>query len=360
MTRLREGTRFYAAWVVALLLAATIEAVLSAHAGSVAYWRVTFGPDAATSQVLIALEDASRWAPHLSTGSGDVPVARLGTLGPAVVRHFAVTRDGEAVPSQLLDARVLASGLLEMRLTHRVARSDRHIALRSTFHQLTDDTHRVIARVDGFGEERALVFHAAAAAQELKDSRPALQHRKASAVSTVEMLRLGVDHILRGFDHLVFLACLLVSGGTWRSRVAIVSAFTVAHSLTLVMAATRIVTVPAGFVEPAIALSIAYVAVENLFGDVGRSRWPTAFGFGLVHGLGFAGQLDVIGLPLGEWLTAVLAFNVGVEIGQLAVVAIVLPIVFAMARSVWHRRLVQCTSVLVLGLAVVWFVDRLP
>jgi hypothetical protein len=173
------------------------------------------------------------------------------------------------------------------------------------------------------------------------------------------MLLLGIEHILTGYDHLVFLACLLVPGGTLRSRVAIVTAFTVAHSLTLVLAAMEVVTPPARFVEPAIAMSIAYVAIENLVSERRRPRWPTAFGFGLVHGFGFAGMLDFLDLPLRQWFAAVLAFNLGVEIGQLAVVAIALPVIVVLAKSSWHRRVVQYTSVLVLGLALVWFVERL-
>ena len=173
------------------------------------------------------------------------------------------------------------------------------------------------------------------------------------------MLLLGIEHILTGYDHLVFLACLLVPGGTWRSRVAIVSAFTAAHSLTLVLAATQVLTPPARFVELAIALSIAYVAVENVVADSQRPRWPTAFGFGLIHGLGFAGTLGTLDLPVRQWLSAVLAFNLGVEIGQLAVVVLVLPVIIVIARSPWHRRVVHGTSAIVLGLAVVWFVERL-
>lgn len=345
-----------------MLVAIATDTILLAHAGSVAYWRLTFERDEAISQVLIALDDADRWIPASRMQPGKVSVSRLDTFGDAILQHFQVLRRGEAVPSRIVDASVLPSGLLELRVAHRIGNDVDSLSLRSTFHELTDDTHRVIARVDGRGVTGTWVLHASAAEQML--AWPAQDgagpEQQASAASTMAMLRLGVEHILRGIDHLVFLACLLVAGGTWRSRIAVVSAFTVAHSLTLVLAAMRIVNLPPAFVEPAIAVSIAYVAAENLLGETDRSRWPTAFGFGLIHGFGFAGQLDLLNLPLAQWVTAVLAFNVGVEVGQLAVVAIVLPIVFAMARSAWHRRLVQCTSVLVLGLAVVWFVDRLP
>ncbi len=92
----------------------------------------------------------------------------------------------------------------------------------------------------------------------------------------------------------------------------------------------------------------------------GGTRWPTAFAFGLVHGLGFAGALEILDLPVGQWLAAVLAFNLGVEIGQLAVVAVALPVIVLLARSSWHRSVVQYTSLAVVCLAVAWFVERLP
>ncbi|WP_110174252.1 HupE/UreJ family protein [Luteitalea pratensis] len=180
-----------------------------------------------------------------------------------------------------------------------------------------------------------------------------------SGGSTRAMLLLGIEHILAGYDHLVFLGCLLLAGGTWRSRLGIASAFTVAHSITLILAAVRIVNPPAGFVEPAIAVTIAYVALENLIGDPHRSRWPTAFGFGLIHGFGFAGMLDVLDLPARQWFAAVLAFNVGVEIGQVAVVAVAMPLVIAITRSSWHPRVVRYASSAVLGLSGLWFVERM-
>ena len=173
------------------------------------------------------------------------------------------------------------------------------------------------------------------------------------------MLLLGIEHILTGYDHLVFLGCLLLAGGAWRPQLGIVSAFTVAHSITLVLAAMRVVNPPPGFVEPAIAVTIAYVALENLIGDPRRSRWPTAFGFGLIHGFGFAAMLDVLDLPARQWLAAVLAFNVGVEIGQIAVMAVAMPIVIAIARSSWHMRVVRYASSAVLALSLLWFVERL-
>lgn len=348
------------AWALAVLLLLTSAASAFAHAGSMAFWRITFQGAGARSQILVSLDDVSRIAPGLVSRAGPVPIERLGPFGATLLAHFGIEQAGTRVPARIVEAQVLSSGLLDVQVAHEVADDASGLALRATFHELTDDTHRVITRVDRRGRVASLVFHSAAATQALPEIRRASwRDAIAPAGSLRAMLLLGIEHILTGYDHLVFLACLLVPGGTWRSRVAIVSAFTAAHSLTLVLAATHVITPPARFVELAIALSIAYVAIENVVADAHRARWPTAFGFGLIHGLGFAGTLGALDLPVRQWLSAVLAFNLGVEIGQLAVVALVLPLIIVIAHSPWHRRVVQSTSAMVFGLAVVWFVERL-
>ncbi len=356
------SSRIRRAWGIAALLLLMSAAPASAHAGSVAFWRVVFHATDARSEILVSLDDVGRVAPSLTRETGRVPLERLGAFGDALLAHFVVLQGGEGAPARIIGARVLPSGLLEVQVLHQVAANTQPVVLNATFHELTDDTHRVIARVERHGTVTPLVFTAATPQHALREvQRASWRDAVAPAGSVRAMLLLGIAHILTGYDHLVFLACLLVPGGTWRSRVAIVSAFTAAHSLTLALAAMQVVTPPAHFVELAIALSIAYVAIENLIPSLrGATRWPTAFAFGLVHGLGFAGALDVLDFPVGQWLTAVLAFNIGVEIGQLAVVAVALPVIVLLARSSWHRSVVQYTSLAVVCLAVVWFVERLP
>jgi hypothetical protein len=350
------------ACVIAALawLAATHAA---AHAGSVAFWRITLGGERPRSEILLSTGDVRRIAPGDGpiAASGPVDVSRLTDLAAAVLAHFTIEQDGAAVAAHVLGARVLSSGMLQIDVEHASIDPFRVLGVHATFHAVTDDTHRVIARVERAGVVTPLVFDIASPRHELPTlPRNAWRARLAPPDSTRSMVLLGIEHILTGYDHLVFLGCLLLAGGTWRSRLGIVSAFTLAHSVTLVLAAMRLVNPPAGFVEPAIAVTIAYVALENLIGGADRSRWPTAFGFGLIHGFGFAGMLDVLDLPARQWLAAVLAFNVGVEIGQVAVVAIAMPIVIAIARSPWHPRVVRYASSAVLGLSVVWFVERLP
>lgn len=155
-------------------------------------------------------------------------------------------------------------------------------------------------------------------------------------------LKLGVEHILTGVDHLLFvLALLIIARSLWR-LVATVTAFTLAHSVTLALATLGFVRVPQQPVEAIIALSIVFVAVEierarrGTAGLAARAPWIVALAFGLLHGLGFAGALSEIGLPPGHVPLALLFFNVGVELGQLLFIAALLAIAWMMARARWR------------------------
>jgi hydrogenase/urease accessory protein HupE len=143
---------------------------------------------------------------------------------------------------------------------------------------------------------------------------------------------LGVEHILTGYDHFAFVIALLVASRRLRSILGVVTAFTVAHSLTLAAASTGHVSASADVVEPAIAASIVYVAVRNVVSKSERAPWLEAFGFGLVHGLGFAGSIAETLAGETQKLVALFGFNVGVEAGQLAVVGTLLVVVLAARR----------------------------
>jgi hydrogenase/urease accessory protein HupE len=171
----------------------------------------------------------------------------------------------------------------------------------------------------------------------------------------------GVHHILIGPDHLLFLVGLLLLGGTLRQLTVIVTAFTAAHSITLALAVLDIVNPPARLIEPAIALSIIYVGADNLLAGKGRDmRALVAFVFGFVHGFGFAGVLKEMDLPARALGWSLVSFNVGVEIGQLAVVVVVAS-ALAMVRSRHEtagRRLVFAGSIAVILAGSYWFVQR--
>jgi hypothetical protein len=171
----------------------------------------------------------------------------------------------------------------------------------------------------------------------------------------------GVHHILIGPDHILFLVGLLLLGGTWKTLVAIVSAFTIGHSVTLSLAALNIVTPPARIIEPAIALSIVFVGTDNLVRGEGRDlRAWVALVFGLVHGFGFANVLREFGLPREALGWSLFSFNVGVEIGQLAVVVVVTTALTAVRR--WRSdvgyRVAYAGSLVVIAAGAYWFVER--
>src|SRR5580765_7134729 len=169
--------------------------------------------------------------------------------------------------------------------------------------------------------------------------------------SSVRFFTLGVRHILTGYDHLLFLAGVLVVLRRWRDVVQTVTAFTLAHSITLALATTGVLLISGRIVEPLIAASIVYVGVENLIRDVQGSRWKLTFGFGLVHGLGFATVLRDLGIGTngqGAIALPLASFNAGVEIGQMAVAALLVPAFWWLAASPTSRiRFAAAWSVMV-------------
>jgi hydrogenase/urease accessory protein HupE len=170
---------------------------------------------------------------------------------------------------------------------------------------------------------------------------------------------LGIHHIMSGYDHLLFLVALLLRGGRFWSLLKIVTAFTVAHSITLSLAVLGVVSIPDRLVEAVIAGSIVWVAVENLvFRDAPARRWVVSFLFGLVHGFGFAAALDPLGLPPARLALALLGFNIGVETGQAFVVALLLPVLAWSRGKSWEPPLVRTASVAVAVAGLAWLVER--
>jgi hydrogenase/urease accessory protein HupE len=171
----------------------------------------------------------------------------------------------------------------------------------------------------------------------------------------------GVHHILIGPDHILFLVGLLLTGGTWGTLIRIVTAFTIGHSITLSLAALNVVTPPAAIIEPAIALSIVFVGADNLVRGNGRDlRAFVAAAFGLVHGFGFANVLREFGLPREALGVSLFSFNVGVEIGQLAVVLLVATALAAVRRRSERlgMRVAFAGSLVVIVAGTYWFVQR--
>ncbi len=180
--------------------------------------------------------------------------------------------------------------------------------------------------------------------------------------TAARFLRLGFEHILpHGLDHVLFVLGLALLSPRWGPLLAQVTAFTAAHTVTLALSTYGVVRLPSRVVEPLIALSIVYVGVENLLTERLRPwRIALVFAFGLLHGLGFAGALAELGLPAGERPTALLAFNFGVELGQLAVILLAAAFLVASARGgLSSARLVRPLSVLIAGAGLYWAIVRL-
>jgi hypothetical protein len=181
-----------------------------------------------------------------------------------------------------------------------------------------------------------------------------------SALQAGGFFRLGVHHIAMGWDHLLFLLGLIVAQASLRRMAWVITAFTIAHSLTLGLAASGLVTPPGNWVEPAIALTIAYVGLSNLLGYT-RHGAALAFAFGLVHGFGFAGALAASMGNLrtdGSWLLNLAAFNLGIEAFQLGLVLLLLPLLRLGARFAWFATARHAVSLVIMAAGASWFFSR--
>lgn len=191
----------------------------------------------------------------------------------------------------------------------------------------------------------------------------------------LDYAEMGIWHISIGLDHILFLLALLLpsvlrrEGAQWQAvtqlRTAlwdvfkIVTAFTLAHSITLSLATLQVISLPTRWVESAIAFSIVLAALNNIYPVFQRQRWIVAFIFGLIHGMGFASALLDLGLTENSLWLALVAFNVGVETGQLAIVAVFVPLAYGLCRSVFYRRLVLAMgSLLIAAMGFAWFLER--
>lgn len=239
---------------------------------------------------------------------------------------------------------------LELALLDGLARGHRHIARAVTGAATHDEVL--------FGDDRALTIapEALASSASVADDADAGAGRGAGLGALFWM---GIDHILTGYDHLVFILGLVLVCVKVRSLLTIVTAFTVAHSITLAVAVLGVWAPSPRIIEPAIALSIVYVGIENFFVKDAQRRWRITFPFGLIHGFGFAGALQEIALPWSSAPVALAAFNLGVEAGQLGVLAVLLPLILVLRGKAWFEpRGVRLVSGAIAVAGCVWFVAR--
>lgn len=349
-----------------------------AHKPSDSYLRLTVDGAAIEGQWDIALRDLDAAIGLDADGDGTL------TWGEVRARHAAIAAYAQsrltlgrpeapcavAVREHLID-RHTDGAYAVLRFAAACAETPRALAIDYRLLFDIDPRHRGLVSVTADGATRAAILSADAPAQRLSlAASPAAQF--------AAYFGEGVLHIFLGLDHVLFLLSLLLpavlvrapgGGGGWVGAPSfrhafldvfrIVTAFTVAHSITLTLAALGVVSLPSRWVESAIAASVVLAALNNVRPVVVNGRWALAFAFGLVHGFGFASVLADLGLPRDSLAAALLAFNLGVEAGQLAIVAAFLPIAYAVRGTRFYARsVVVGGSLAVAALAGVWFAER--
>jgi hypothetical protein len=350
-------------------------AAAQAHKPSDSY--LTLQPDGArlTGRWDIALRDLDDTIGLDGNGDGAITWGevrmRQSAIAAYALARLRVSGDGRACTSQptgYLIAHHTDGAYAVLRFVLQCAAAPRALEVRYGLFFDRDPQHRGLLRVAGDGAQRTLLFSVDQPLQQVDVTT-------AGAWQEVrDFWRDGVWHIWAGFDHVLFLLALLMPGvlrresGHWRTAgfgealtgtLKVVTAFTVAHSITLALAALGVVHLPARLVEAGIAASVAVAALNNAYPFFADARWLVGFGFGLLHGFGFASVLADPGLPIGSLVRALLGFNLGVETGQLVIVAAFLPLAYLLRRTWLYQRLTLVAGSSVIAvLAAVWLVER--
>jgi hypothetical protein len=239
-----------------------------------------------------------------------------------------------------------------------ISEKPKEIFFDTSYFYTLDQEHRHIAIIDFRGKD-PLIFDKTTPQQGFVRSSDGTYAKSGGSSSVYfRFLKYGIEHILIGYDHILFLLGLLIVSLNLKELVKIVTSFTIAHSITLTLAALNIVQLPSRLIETAIALTIVYVAVENFFIKSSKHRWKLTFGFGLIHGFGFANVLQELGLPGEGLVVALFNFNLGVEIGQLFIVLVTAPIFLLFSKSAHYPKFVKIASGIIGLFGLIWFIQR--
>ena len=319
-------------------------ASITVDRGTVRY-RLTLPTSALTSD----LADALRLA---QGGSARSREQLLDVIRTRIVLRAGGTRC-EPGPGSLEPAPV-DSPTVTMSVDFACGRAMKELGVQDDIFDTLGPDHHTLVKVETPSGTQQFAF-----APDSRQARFAVDDPASAAGATGSFFVLGIEHILTGYDHLLFLLALLLPGGGLLSLAKIITAFTIAHSLTLTLAVLQVVTLPDRLIEAVIALSIAFVAAENLFFEPMISRrWLVSFGFGLVHGFGFSSALRELGLPRQGLLLSLFGFNAGVEAGQALVIVACLPLLLLLRRTRWASPAVSTCSLAVLAVGLVLFVER--
>jgi len=318
--------------------------------------------------VTLAVKDAAQLVELDKDHDGIVTQAEFAQtrsqLETAVARQVIIAADGKVAKAQSVHSRLDENNNVEV-LLNFYAVGFSSLEIQSKIIASLPLGHRQYLQIQNTTGETVFERLLSAAADRATVQLP---HTDASTVALVvvrsftNFLYLGVKHILTGYDHLLFLFGLLLVARGFFSSLGIITSFTIAHSITLAVATLHLVQIPSRIIEPLIAASIVFVGIENLLrGDIPKARRMVPFGFGLIHGFGFASALREAGIGSGTGgiLLPLFSFNLGVEIGQIMVAALALPIIWKLREHpMFIARWAPACSAAVVVLGSFWFVQR--
>jgi hypothetical protein len=334
---------------------------LSAHALSVSYAQFSVQDSRIAAVVRLPIDDVDlllRLDTDLDGRISPAEIEAAGTkLQAYVTKHLRVRADGAQVSMTIgrlslwRDPATLQ--YLEAECAATAPRTIDAVSIQSDFLVELYPAHKTLGEMQIAGRREQFVF----------DAQHAYEGRAAAGSATATLfsfLRLGIEHIFTGYDHILFLFGLLLVGTGLRNLVAVVTSFTVAHSATLALATFGVVSPVPWTIEAAIALSIAYIGIENLFVPNPRYRWKISFLFGLVHGFGFATVLRDLHLARAGLAMSLFGFNAGVEIGQIAIVSAMYPLLQLLARTPYRVAVTRAASSAITVVGLIWFYQRIP
>lgn len=269
----------------------------------------------------------------------------------AILRHYSVESPAGTPQVKVEQYEIQPGNLAQTQILYVFPRDVETLRVKSTLYQIMPAGHQHLMSIRLNGTLHEAILDA-------RTTQAAFTGVRTTDLQTFwRFTRLGVEHIFTGYDHLAFLLGLLVATATLGSLVRIVTSFTIAHSITLALATFSIVNLPSRLTESMIALSILWVAVENLFDFRLMKRYYITFLFGLIHGFGFSGVLREMNLPRAGLALSLFSFNFGVEIGQITFVVLLFPLLRDLVSSGW-TRLKPAVSMAIGCLAAWWFVQR--
>jgi hydrogenase/urease accessory protein HupE len=358
-------------WAAAVILLLLLTAPVRAHPEGFSGLRILIWPDHARAVLTVHTRDMSRWFPWSKYPDYVNDVSRALEGKPEDLLDLRA--DGRLLTATKAHALQPEVGMIEVDIDYTLPAGGKHLEVWSKHLVMLPRGHQQLLFFEHvpsgstLGEQTLTseedagaidlpATHASTAPATSPATTPPAPHR-------LSFFRLGVEHIVTGYDHLLFLAALLLVCKTLREAAGVITFFTIAHSITLTLAALDIVRLPPRIVEPAIAASIVYVGLENIFGKHRfAARAAITFAFGLVHGLGFANALREVGLGSSSVGLAMplLKFSVGLETGQLCIAAVFLRILLSVRRKPgFEEKVVPACSILVSLLGAYWLVTRL-